>query len=314
MMDSRIHVVPAGAWRAYQDKRLANLRMLGPALRLDLWLRARGVTEIQRYDAAKDWVAFHAWRRGFVDLDDGELLALRAGTATPLSVSLASRGWLDAGPVDVGGLMLRAILDFGALQNPWELERFLGRVAERAPRTIVEIGTSSGGLLFALAQLADPEAVIVSVDIPEIFDKPDAAAAVPRVLEALVRPGQSFHAKRERSTLHAVRAEVAALLAGRPVDLLVIDGDHSYGGVRIDFEMYSGLVAPGGLVAFHDVLIRPENSGRGFEVGLYWDELQRTHRTETIADPAGVPGTAAQEQLPFPQRRPAALGWGLLFT
>jgi hypothetical protein len=39
---------------------------------------------------------------------------------------------------------------------------------------------------------------------------------------------------------------------GGPVRFLLIDADHSYDGVRGDFERWSPKVAPGGLIVFHD--------------------------------------------------------------
>jgi predicted O-methyltransferase YrrM len=39
-----------------------------------------------------------------------------------------------------------------------------------------------------------------------------------------------------------------------PVDLIFIDGDHSYEGVKQDFEIYAPLVRSDGLIAFHDIL------------------------------------------------------------
>lgn len=36
------------------------------------------------------------------------------------------------------------------------------------------------------------------------------------------------------------------------IDLLFIDGDHSYEGVKLDFELYSKLLAPKGVVILHD--------------------------------------------------------------
>ena len=36
------------------------------------------------------------------------------------------------------------------------------------------------------------------------------------------------------------------------LDVLFIDGDHSYGGVRNDYDLYRNFVKPGGLIAFHD--------------------------------------------------------------
>lgn len=42
---------------------------------------------------------------------------------------------------------------------------------------------------------------------------------------------------------------------GRPIRLLLIDADHSYAAVRSDFQLWSPLVAPGGLIVFHDYLM-----------------------------------------------------------
>lgn len=37
-----------------------------------------------------------------------------------------------------------------------------------------------------------------------------------------------------------------------PVEFVFIDGDHSYDGLRGDWEAWSGLVEPGGVIALHD--------------------------------------------------------------
>ena len=36
------------------------------------------------------------------------------------------------------------------------------------------------------------------------------------------------------------------------IDLLFIDGDHSYEGVKKDFELYSKLLSPSGIISIHD--------------------------------------------------------------
>ena len=43
------------------------------------------------------------------------------------------------------------------------------------------------------------------------------------------------------------------LLAGRQVDLLFIDADHSRDGCKHHVEMYREFVRPGGFIGFHDV-------------------------------------------------------------
>jgi hypothetical protein len=36
------------------------------------------------------------------------------------------------------------------------------------------------------------------------------------------------------------------------IDLLFIDGDHSYDGVKIDFELYSKIISDNGIIVIHD--------------------------------------------------------------
>jgi predicted O-methyltransferase YrrM len=55
--------------------------------------------------------------------------------------------------------------------------------------------------------------------------------------------------------IRATGVETARRIAAAretPVDFLFIDGDHTYEGLRDDWESWSGLVAPDGLVALHD--------------------------------------------------------------
>jgi predicted O-methyltransferase YrrM len=63
-----------------------------------------------------------------------------------------------------------------------------------------------------------------------------------------------------RADSHAAdtQEEVAAAVDGG-VDLLFIDGDHTYEGVKQDFEMYRQFVADGGLIALHDIVPHPKS-------------------------------------------------------
>jgi hypothetical protein len=64
----------------------------------------------------------------------------------------------------------------------------------------------------------------------------------------------------------AVVEKVKGWLDGRPINLLFIDGDHRYEGVRQDYEIYAPMVE--GIIAFHDLAGEPG-------VARFWDELQR---------------------------------------
>jgi predicted O-methyltransferase YrrM len=160
---------------------------------------------------------------------------------------------------------------FTPIQVREEISGFLKLLSRRPPGTVMEIGSENGGTLFLLARAAAPDALILSLDLP-------AHRSYPAWREDLYR---NFAGARQR--MEIVRADshrpdalekIRARLGGRKLDLLFIDGDHSYEGVKMDFAMYSTLVAPDGIIAFHDIVDGPESAVGG--VPGCWRELKAT--------------------------------------
>ena len=156
-----------------------------------------------------------------------------------------------------------------------EVTGFLKLFSQCPPTNVLEIGTEKGGTFFLLSQVATTEAFLLSLDLPV-----GQGDAYPAWREKLYR---GFSRERQRIELvredsHAVNTlnKIQQLLGNRPLDLLFIDGDHSYEGVKKDFEMYSPLVAKGGVVAFHDIVDGAEASVGG--VPKFWRELKATRR------------------------------------
>jgi len=92
-------------------------------------------------------------------------------------------------------------------------------------------------------------------------------------LRAFARSNIDLHLIDGSSRHEQTRERVADALAGRKVDLLFIDGDHSFNGVFLDFFIYREYVSAGGLIAFHDIV--PDNRLRFGEprVGAYVGEV-----------------------------------------
>jgi len=66
-------------------------------------------------------------------------------------------------------------------------------------------------------------------------------------------------------------------------DLIFIDGDHSYDGVRRDFELYQDLLSPRGYIVFHD--IDPEHvfrDGAGGQVYKFWQDIPYGSKTNIV--------------------------------
>ncbi len=165
-----------------------------------------------------------------------------------------------------------------------EYVRLATLVQERKPQVIVEIGTANGGTLVAWCALAQPEAVIVSIDLPGGIHGGGYAYWRSFIYQRFTRPGQSLHLLRADSHLAGTCEQLKAILPPQGVDFLFIDGDHTYEGVKADFEMYSPLVRPGGFVALHDICVHPPEMG--CHVDKFWRELQQKYKTlEMIENP-----------------------------
>jgi predicted O-methyltransferase YrrM len=179
-------------------------------------------------------------------------------------------------------------IELGANQKLSELTKLVRLLKRRRLDTVVEIGTARGGTFAAWCQLAQPDAVLVSIDLPGGahgggYSEQDAAHFAARA-----KPAQSLHFLRADSHAPETKAELVALLAGRPVDFLMIDGDHTYEGVACDYEMYGPLVAPGGVIAFHDILPHPQVPD--CQVDCFWAELRATREHREFTDPADERG------------------------
>jgi predicted O-methyltransferase YrrM len=178
-------------------------------------------------------------------------------------------------------LARRAIRDFGAVQRTWELQSLLGVVQRHRPRVVVEIGTYLGGTLSCWAAVSRPDAVIISVDMTgkvEGLAEPDGRAGnIARIRQRLT-PGQRLVEIIGNSHLPETLDQLRTALAGASIDVLWVDGDHSYEGVSRDTEMYAPLVRAGGLIAFHDIhhsVLFPS-----FGSPAHWREIKAARRTD----------------------------------
>jgi predicted O-methyltransferase YrrM len=164
----------------------------------------------------------------------------------------------------------------GTKQNMLELLGLANLLRERPLHRVCEIGTFKGGTLFVLCQLAETDAHIVSVDLPHgQFGGGYNERSLP-FFQSFRRPGQTLHCLRGDSHESGIRSEFERVLAGAQLDFLFIDGDHSYAGVKQDFEFYSRFVHRGGLIAFHDIC---QNAAHpDIEVHRFWQEIKSSCR------------------------------------
>lgn len=166
------------------------------------------------------------------------------------------------------------------MQNSEEIEKLYDMICGIKPLRIMEIGTAKGGALYLWCQAADPTGTIISLDLPGgEFGGGYPECRIP-FYEEFTSRNQKLHLIQADSHSEATFKEAKQRLDNMPLDVLIIDGDHSYEGVKTDFNLYTQMVKPGGLIAIHDIL--PREDLPEIEVHKFWSELKERYETREI--------------------------------
>jgi predicted O-methyltransferase YrrM len=152
------------------------------------------------------------------------------------------------------------------------------------PQTIVEIGSARGrsSCIFALACLHNKSGHVYAIDPHGTNDWSDIGTR--GTTDNFQRERLADYALSDRCTVMVSTSQDAAKDWVRPIDLLFIDGDHSYAAVSHDFHAFHPFLTPDALVLFHD---------SGWEHNGRWED----HRGENYYRPdMGVPAFLANLQ------------------
>jgi predicted O-methyltransferase YrrM len=172
-------------------------------------------------------------------------------------------------------------------QEQEELASLVREVRALNPLRVLEIGTAKGGTLFLWTQLAQWNATIVSIDLPHGNFGGGYTRRRGLLYRRFAAKTQKLHLLRLDSHAESTLRKIEQLFAGSQIDLLFIDGDHTFEGVKRDWELYSSLVRSGGITVFHDVAANYDDT----QVKRLWDSIKGGFRNrEYVANPGGKYG------------------------
>ena len=162
-----------------------------------------------------------------------------------------------------------------AEQDPQEIIELAKLVIELKPTVIVEIGTYKGGTLFIWSRLNPWAKKIISIDLP-------GGLYGGGYSDKRIKLYRHFCYDRKNTEMHFIRADshlrstfesLKKILNGQTIDFLYIDADHTYNSVKTDFDMYSQLMSPNGIIGFHDI----RNMKNDHQVMQFWDEIKNDY-------------------------------------
>lgn len=158
------------------------------------------------------------------------------------------------------------------LQTDKEWDSFIKKFTSEETNKILEIGSFFGATLWSFIMNCPYLEKIVSVDLPI----PPSDGRYLQMVESrklwdtwIKKPVSIQGDSHDADIIVSAHKE----FPDRDVDILFIDGDHSYEGVRADYYNYQPLVRKGGLIVFHDSVGYPtvrqftnELKGNTFEI------------------------------------------------
>jgi predicted O-methyltransferase YrrM len=173
-------------------------------------------------------------------------------------------------------------LSIKPIQVKSEIFNLMNRVKKIKPKIVCEIGTARGGVLYLLTRVSAPDAVIISIDLPQgKFGGGYSSGEIP-LYSSFAKNNQKMHLIRDDSHKNETLEKVKSILKDKEIDFLFIDGDHTYDGVRKDFGMYKELVKKGGTIAFHDIVYGSEEKVGG--VPIFWNKIKKEYNYQEIVE------------------------------
>jgi hypothetical protein len=152
------------------------------------------------------------------------------------------------------------------------------------PSLFVELGVLRGESYFGFCQAIEESQVACSCfGVDNWVGDPHAEYYGAEVFEEV----SEYNAGNYAGFSYLVRSsfdDAAPQFSEESIDLLHIDGFHTYASVKHDFDLWFSKVKPGGIVLFHDIAVRHADFG----VWRLWEELEAQHSTFAFTHSFGL--------------------------
>jgi len=143
-----------------------------------------------------------------------------------------------------------------------------------APTRIVELGTHSGNSYFCFCQVVKEKNIKSECFAVDTWEGDEHSHSYSEEIFQLVQRYNADNYSNFSKLLRMKFDEALNHIEDNSVDLLHIDGLHTYDAVKHDFESWLPKMAPGGIILFHDISVLQD----GFGVWKLWNELKISYK------------------------------------
>jgi hypothetical protein len=152
------------------------------------------------------------------------------------------------------------------------------------PRTIVELGSQAGMSYFAFCQSVQAHGLPTRCWAVDTWAGDEHTGEYGDEVYRDVAAHNDAHYASFSELLRMRFEDAIGRFDDESIELLHIDGFHTYDAVSADFAAWYPKVAPGGVVLFHDIAARMMDFG----AWRFWDELSRRHEAFTFRHGFGL--------------------------
>jgi GT2 family glycosyltransferase len=165
-------------------------------------------------------------------------------------------------------------VDWNLWQKKYELLMVQELLKHERVNKVLEIGTAHGGSTLLWAKMAE-----FSRGHVYTIDQPSETGTMIDETHYRDMVTQYRGDSHDLELVKRINAEAGS------IDLLFIDGDHSYEGVKKDFENFYDLVRTDGFIIFHDILDSEVHRKVGCYVSKFWNEIKDKYESFECIDP-----------------------------
>jgi hypothetical protein len=137
------------------------------------------------------------------------------------------------------------------------------------PSLLVELGTHTGNSYFSFCQAIQSAKLATQCFAVDTWQGDEHAGQYSDAIYEKVAQHNADHYSDFSHLLRMTFDQALSQFEDQSIDLLHIDGLHTYEAVKHDFETWLPKLAPGTIVLFHDTNVHRDDFG----VWRYWDEI-----------------------------------------
>lgn len=167
---------------------------------------------------------------------------------------------------------------FNDLAWPWAGHKYFAYdlIVNKKPKRIVELGTHYGTSLWSFSQAVKDNDIDCELNAIDTWQGESHAGFYgEEVFDTVKKIKDIYYSKLKINLIRKTFDEALDDFEDGSVDILHIDGLHTYDAVRHDFDTWFPKVKKDGIILLHDIVVKKGDFG----VNQLWNELKKSFKT-----------------------------------